>query len=141
MYEAGRRSPALRGWLPARRSIPAASSAVIYSGPRLLDFVNGERSAARVSSFSQALVGIQRNLVLRIPAIPGPGQSDVSGTGETGELVDVAAGFVEIHTPAQPNPRSRRRDNGAGIPRLRHASTGGLRLGLSKTLIRVKHVP
>ena len=50
----------------------------------------------------QALVGIVRYCVLRIPAILGPGQRHMSRAGEAGELIDVPSGLVEIHTLSQP---------------------------------------
>jgi len=57
-----------------------------------VDFVNGQLAAPRIAGCSQALVGILGNLVLRVLAIQSPGQSDVSGAGEAGKFIDVAAG-------------------------------------------------
>src|ERR1700679_1166488 len=71
--------------------------------PRLVDFVNGEPSPARIASPAQALVGIVGNRVLRILPIRGPGERHVPGAGEAGEFVDMAAGLIEVHALAQTN--------------------------------------
>src|SRR5271170_1121476 len=71
--------------------------------PRLVDFVHLQAPAARILRMTQTLEGIPGDLELRICAILGPGERDISGTGKASELVDVAAGLVLIDSVAQPD--------------------------------------
>ena len=70
-----------------------------------MDFVHRERPAARVAGMAQPIERIARDLVLRIGAVQGPGERHVAGTREAGELIDVAAGLVQIHPGPEPQHR------------------------------------
>src|ERR1700728_4712302 len=77
-------------------------------GPGLMNSVNLQAAAARVSGMTQTLIGILGNLKLRIRAIIRPSESHMPGTHEAGELIDVTTGLVKIDALLQPYHRAHR---------------------------------
>src|SRR5215469_2399944 len=71
--------------------------------PRHLQPRHLKAPAACIPRILEPLPGIERDRVLRVATLVGPGETYVSGTHEAGELVDVTVGFVVEHALAEPD--------------------------------------
>ena len=105
-----------------------------------MNLVDGETPAARIARMAQALPRIVGDLVLRILAILRPGQGDVGGCGEAGELVDVPAGLIAVHPPPEPDHRAHAEIAAQRVLDVL-AREPGLRFGLSRHSSVVRQVP
>src|SRR5581483_3692043 len=62
-----------------------------------------QAAATSVARIVQALPGIERDFVLRVPLVVSPGQANFSGTREAREVVDVPVRLVIEHTLTEPD--------------------------------------
>src|SRR5918994_815523 len=65
--------------------------------------VHFESPATRIARLVQTFPGVERNGVLRIAALIGPGEGDLAGAQEAREIIDVATRLIAEYALAEPD--------------------------------------